>query len=122
MDENISDMSDGELDKTLFARALQRAAKNKGITQENLAEEIHKNRNTVAGMFTAQRFTSIPTLISICDVLDITPDYLLSHYLTNKTVISEDEYHKILNLLNELKPNELTMLYGIIELIIKNRD
>lgn len=123
MMEDEKHVNENELDKLLFAKALQRAAKKKGITQDALAEEIGKSKNTVAQMFTAQRFTSIPTLVALCDVLEVTPDYLLAQYLKEpESKRSEDEYHEILKKLSNLKQNELMILNGIIDLLMNNRN
>lgn len=119
--DHITD-KENKLDQRPFADALKRAAKKKGITQDALAENINKSKNTVAQMFTAQRFTSIPTLIDLCRELTITPDYLLGAYLPQSGNMSEDEYHKLLKAIGELRPNEVYILFGIIELLKNNRD
>lgn len=111
-----------KIDNSLFARALRRAADKKKMKHAELARLIDKAEGTVNQIFAGERLTSIPTLIDICDALEITPDYLLSQYLGQPDNMSEDEYHKIMNLLSELTPNELKLVYTMIESIIRYRD
>jgi len=112
-----------QLDKEEFACLMRKGLEKRKMTQEQLAEQIGVSRNTIAQMCTGKRFTSIPTLIKICDILEITPDFLLKPYLkeAKPEKMSQDEYHKVLSIMHELRSNELGMLYGIIDLIIRNR-
>ena len=110
-----------EISKTLFAEALHRALKKEKLTQDTLAEKIGKSSVTIAQMFSAKRFTSIPTLICLCNTLKVTPDDLLLSYLDAPNHIEPTKYQKIILSLNELRPNELNLLHTIIEEIIKNR-
>jgi Helix-turn-helix. len=110
-----------EISKTLFAEALHRALKKEKLTQDALAEKIEKSSVTVAQMFSAKRFTSIPTLICLCNTLKVTPDELLISYLDAPENIEPSKYQKIIHSLNELHPNEINLLYTIMEGIIKNR-
>jgi transcriptional regulator with XRE-family HTH domain len=110
-----------EDDKGPFSRALQTAIDEKGMIQEVLAQKIGKSHNTVALMVNGKRYTTIPTIIKICKVLDIKPNRLFSPYLDKEDeYMEEDDYHKIINMLDDLEDNEITILYRLID-IIKGR-
>jgi len=72
-------------------------------------------------MFSAKRFTSIPTLIYLCNALKVTPSELLISYLDAPDNIEPSKYQKIVASLNELHPNEFNLLQSIMDAIIKNR-
>jgi len=108
-----------ELDKKVFASFLRRAIDKKSMTQQEVADASGVDRHTIAEMVGGNSFTSIPTLIAICRVLDITPDYLLAEYVTEGEKQPEDEYHKLIQMLQGLELNEINFLHGITELMIK---
>jgi transcriptional regulator with XRE-family HTH domain len=65
-----------------FADKLKRARKDKGITQIQLARMIGKDRHSVGNWETDLSFPNAQKLKRICEILDISADYLLG--LTNE--------------------------------------
>lgn len=121
MTDNIESEDIEHLDKALFADALHIAAKNKNITQDMLAERIGKSKTTISKMFSAKKFTSIPTLIEICKALDVTPDTLLESYLlSDGAEVTPNSYLDLKNKIKQLSPSETVVICNMIDIIKKN--
>lgn len=60
-----------------FCDKLQTLRKNKGLTQEELAEKINVSRAAVAKWKAGQSYPDISNLIQISDLMNVTVDYLL---------------------------------------------
>ena len=60
-----------------FCDKLQALRKNKGLTQEELAEKINVSRAAVAKWEAGQSYPDISNLIQISDLMNVTVDYLL---------------------------------------------
>lgn len=56
-------------------RALRKAAK---MTQEDLAEQVGISASFMGHLERGSRIASLETLVALCNVLDVTPEYLLS--------------------------------------------
>ena len=53
------------------------ARQNAGLTQSALAERIDKSTTFIGSLETGVNGLSVPTLLKICEVLHVSPDYLL---------------------------------------------
>lgn len=60
-----------------FCEKLQILRKNKGLTQEKLAEKLSVSRNAVAKWESGQGYPDISNLIQISDLMNVTVDYLV---------------------------------------------
>lgn len=60
-----------------FCEKLQILRKNKGLTQEKLAEKLSVSRNAVAKWESGQGYPDISNLIQISDLMSVTVDYLV---------------------------------------------
>lgn len=56
-------------------RTLRKAAK---MTQEDLAEQVGISASFMGHLERGSRIASLETLVALCNVLDVTPEYLLS--------------------------------------------
>lgn len=95
--------------------ALQKARLKKGLTQEQLAEELSKSSKTISQIETGKDGTSKKTDIEFMNVLEITPnqlykDLISNPNLKNKIALSEK--------IDNLSPEKLKALYKIIDIII----
>lgn len=61
----------------IFSEKLVILRKNKGITQEALAEKINVSRQAVAKWESGQAYPDISNLIQISDLMNVTVDYLV---------------------------------------------
>ncbi|MCR5764335.1 MAG: DUF5680 domain-containing protein [Treponema sp.] len=61
----------------IFSEKLVVLRKNKGLTQESLAEKINVSRQAVAKWESGQAYPDISNLIQISDLMNVTVDYLV---------------------------------------------
>ena len=61
----------------IFSEKLQILRKNKGFTQEALAEKLGVSRQAVAKWESGQIYPDISNLISISELLNVSVDYLV---------------------------------------------
>lgn len=60
-----------------FSKNLKRLRNEKGITQKELADQVHVERSTIAGWETKDRVPDVEILIELAAVLGTTVDNLL---------------------------------------------
>lgn len=61
----------------IFSEKLQIIRKNKGLTQDNLAEKLNVSRQAVAKWESGQAYPDISNLIQISNIFNVTVDYLV---------------------------------------------
>ena len=61
----------------IFSEKLQLIRKNKGLTQEELAERLDVSRQAVARWESGQVYPDISNLIQISNLFNVTVDYLV---------------------------------------------
>ncbi len=78
---------------------IKEAREDKGYTQEFVAEKIDKSVDTYRGIENGRSVGSLPTLLNICNLLDITLDEIFYELLDKKEVILDkklyDEFQKL---------------------------
>ncbi len=74
----------------IFSEKLSVLRKNKGLTQEGLAEKIHVSRQAVAKWESGQAYPDIANLIQISDLMNVTVDYLVRDGECMMNVVSAD--------------------------------
>ena len=63
-----------------FSDRLKAIRKNKNITQAELAQRLNIVTGTVSSYEQGLKYPSVEVLVKICDVLEISSDYLLGIY------------------------------------------
>lgn len=96
---------------------IQQARKEKGYTQEYVAEKIEKSVDILRSIENGRSVGSVETLLNICNLLGITLDYVFSDLLDKKEEILDNKLYKSFQGLN-LKEKELINV--MIEYINKN--
>ena len=66
-----------EVMNVIFSEKLQLLRKNKGLTQEELAEKLNVSRQAVAKWEAGQMYPDISNLIQISDMMNVSVDYLV---------------------------------------------
>lgn len=66
---------------------IKRIRKQRGLTQEQLADQIAIASNSISRMERGLLIPSLPTLIDICNVLEIGADSILAAYIAADTPI-----------------------------------
>lgn len=70
------------MNKTEFGNKLRTARKRAGMTSDQLAELCFLNATYVRQIEIGKKVPSLPVLISFCNVLHVTPTYLLAEDLS----------------------------------------
>lgn len=78
----------------VIGEKIQTARKNKNYTQEFVAEKVDKSTDTIRGIENGRIVGSVETLINLCNVLDITLDYIFYDLLERKDEILDKEIYK----------------------------
>lgn len=85
---------------------IQQARREKGYTQEYVAEKIEKSVDILRSIENGRSVGSVETLLNICNLLGITLDYVFSDLLDKKEEILNNKLYKNFQELN-LKEKEL---------------
>ena len=85
---------------------IQNARNDKGYTQEYVAEKIDKSVDILRSIENGRSVGSVETLLNLCNVLDITLDYIFSDLLDKKSEILDNKLYKDFQELN-LEQKEL---------------
>lgn len=99
---------------------IRRCRRERGLTQEELAEKIDIAPNYLGQIENGRRGVNITNLIKIANALDITFDYLMSD--VNSAAIEEADSTKKqwLALLNSRSPHEQQLLIKIVTDLSRN--
>ena len=68
-------------------QVIQRIRKERGMTQEQLGEQVNIDPNSIARIERGYLIPALPTLVKICNVLEISSDTVLAPYITTDTAI-----------------------------------
>ena len=68
-------------------QVIQRTRKERGLTQEELAEKINIASNSISRIERGMLLPALPTLVDICNALEIGADLVLASYLSANTPI-----------------------------------
>lgn len=106
------------IDYNLIGKRLAAARKEKGITQEKLAEKANLSSNYLSHIETSRSIPSLETLMALCVALDVTPDSLLLG-----TAVSQDNYlvSDIAQQLEQCTESEKRIVYNLIDVMKKER-
>lgn len=96
---------------------LQKVRKSLGFTQEQVAEKLNLASRYISDIERNKVKGSIDTLIGLCNIYNITPNYVLKDYLSKKDSISvEPELFGYSN----LSEHDKKIIADLIEIMNKN--
>lgn len=99
-------------------QALQRIRKERGLTQEQLAEKADLTSNTVSRIERGQLVPALPTLIDLCNALETGADSILAAYIAVDTPIRWSPLAKKLDGMDREKQDKIeTILDCVIKTI-----
>lgn len=99
-------------------QAIQRIRKERGMTQEDLADKSGITSNTVSRIERGLLIPALPTLIDICNALGTGADSILAAYITADTPIRWSPLAQKLDRMDSDKQNKIeTILDCLIETI-----
>lgn len=106
------------IDYSLLGKRVADLRKQRKLTQEKLAEKADMSSNYLSHIETSRSIPSLETLMTLCTVLDVTPDTILLGTTTaqNDYLISDIEKK-----LAQLNDSEKRIIYHMIDVLIKER-
>jgi transcriptional regulator with XRE-family HTH domain len=109
-------MNDISIDYTAMGNRMRTARKEKGYTQEKLAELIGVTTGHVGSIERGKAKIGLETFVRICRVLGVTPDQLLfDSAFQPKTVTN----HEMAELLNRATPAQLKKAVKLVETMME---
>jgi len=78
----------------VIGERIQKARNEKGYTQEYVAEKIDKSIDILRSIENGRSVGSIETLLNICNILEITLDYIFSDLLDKKGEILDNKLYE----------------------------
>ena len=78
----------------IIGSKIQEARNQKGYTQEYVAEKIDKSIDILRSIENGRSVGSVETLLNICNVLEITFDYIFMDLLDKKGEILDNKLYK----------------------------
>lgn len=80
-----------EIDFEKIGRKLKEIRLSKGLTQEYVANAANVNTSHISNIENNRVRISLPTLVYVCNALNVTVDYVLSdEYLDTSSVLDEE--------------------------------
>lgn len=102
----------------LIGDRIQKARNEKGYTQEYVAEKIDKSIDILRSIENGRSVGSVETLLNICNILEITLDYIFIDLLDKKGEILDN---KLYENFQELTLEQKELLNVIIEHMKKSK-
>ena len=88
------------------------------LTQEKLAESVNLTGVYISHIETGTTKPSLETLVNLCNVLNVTPDFLLFDSLHKSKEYLNDE---IAGLLKKCTVDDMKLIVRLIEAVISNK-
>jgi transcriptional regulator with XRE-family HTH domain len=95
---------------------LRRARKERGLTQEALAERADLSSNSVSRIERGLLLPALPTLVAMCNALEIGADAVLAPYLTVGTPI---HWSPLAEKLKDVDPEKQRKIAAILDCLIE---
>ena len=105
--------------KELFRKILKETRIQRGIKVNTLAEAINKSERTIHRFESGERIPNLPTLIDICNVLEVSPDHLLNSFLTHEFEAKPTSYKQIIDVIGAMDTEELEFCLKLLKEIKK---
>ena len=102
--------------KGLLGSAIKTARKNKGLTQERLAEDVDITTAHLVQLERERRTPSLKVLFKLAQRLNFSVDTILFPENTN----GQEMRHKIEHLLKQCNPRDLAVVHATLEALIAN--
>lgn len=104
------------MDHKAIGRRIKAARERKGLTQEELAEEVDLSPMHVSVIERGVKLPKLETLINIANALDVSADVLLQDVVNNQTKLCASEASElILQLRREDQRRALALLRSFVE-------
>lgn len=98
---------------------LARLRKERGFTQESLAHQCGLEVTTVASIERARRLPSLPSLVKVAEILEVTPNDLFGTTRQPRTGEKQKKLHSLIQLLAKRKVPEIQLVMDLAKRILK---
>lgn len=109
-----------EMDIAKMGRRIMAMRLANGLTRAELAEKIDKSNQTLASIEYGNKGMSLKTLHSICEALEVTPNYILGW--SKYPVEGNEEYSQVCEEVTEMlkacNSSQMRTLSGIVKLYV----
>ena len=99
-----------------IGKKIKKARLAKGYTQEALAEQIDISTDLLKNIENSRNIGSLATLLNLCNVLQITPNFLFADLISTTT---NDYDNKLLDLINKISNTDKDIFKKIIDFLDK---
>lgn len=107
-----------DINYKLLGKRIKEMRTKQNLTQENLAEQVGVSTVYISHIEIGSSKPSIETLVKICNVLNVSFDYLLSNFLyASKEYLQDD----IANLLKNCSSDDMKLIIDMIKVIIEHK-
>lgn len=109
------------MDKVSFGKRLNNLRKEKQMTSEQLSERCEMNAVFIRQIESAAKLPSLPTLVKLCNALEVSPEYLLCDSLDSQ-VTENIPLSNLENKLKTLTPDQVELVSAIVDTIISQSE
>ena len=102
----------------LIGNRISQARNLKNLTQENLSELTGLSVSAISRIETGHNSTSLKTLSKICNVLDVSLDYILYDILSGEIKTTDPTISDIVLLLDSLTEEQKVFIRDVLNLYI----
>lgn len=103
-----------ELDFSAIGQRIKEVRNDRKLTQEYLAEKTGVNVSHISNIETNKVKVSLTLLVGICNVLDVTIDYMLENEYHNPSSVTEKE---LFNVIKDMDNTKLETLLKIAKVL-----
>lgn len=112
-------MIDSNRIKKILGRNVKQLRTSKGLTQEQLAEHLNLQRETIAFIETGAAFVSSEVLASICNFFNVEPNFLFKSKYTEPTDKDINTKKEINRMMSDCSQEQLDYVMNFIAAIKK---
>ena len=99
------------MDKKQFGRKLNLARKDRGLTSERLSELCNLNATYIRQIEAGTKVPSLPVFVTICEVLQVSPSYLLSEVMEQS---GGEDMDALYDLWQKATPSQLKVIAAMV--------
>lgn len=103
-----------QYDRFLIGRQIQKARKAKRYTQDYVSDKANIGEKFLSQIECGKAGLSISTLLALCEILEVSPNYLL---LVDSVGEEEDPIH---SLVRQLSPRQLQDAEELLRIFVRN--
>lgn len=108
-----------DMNRKALGKRLNRARKEHKITSENLSDVLDMSPVYIRQIESGKKITSLPAFVNICNIINVSPDYLLSDSLK---INAHDDYNKLWQKFCLLTPKQAELLIAMMEVMINKME